>query len=187
MLVTEQGLGDAIHFSLFATDLAARGFRVAIFTSPVLARLLSNVRGVERVVTSFDGLGSGDRIRWLPLMSVPGVLGTTPDTVPPVAPYLTVDPTRVAAWRDRIGGHEFKIGITWHGSAQNLNDQGRSAPLAKFAPLAALPGVRLISLQKGAGSEQLSEVAFRDRIEAPFDVSDVGPGALLDKIGRAHV
>ena len=33
-------------------------------------------------------------------------------------------------------------------------------PLADFAPLARLPGVRLISLQKGFGSEQIATVDF---------------------------
>jgi hypothetical protein len=50
-------------------------------------------------------------------------------------------------------------------------------PLTQFAPLAAVPGVRLISLQKGAGSEQLAAlgglfpvVDLGDRLDAggPF-------------------
>ena len=38
-------------------------------------------------------------------------------------------------------------------------DHLRSIPLAEFAPLAEVPGVRLISLQKGAGTEQLAAAA----------------------------
>ena len=37
-------------------------------------------------------------------------------------------------------------------------DRYRSIPLRCFAPLAQIPGVHLISLQKGAGAEQLAEV-----------------------------
>ena len=37
-------------------------------------------------------------------------------------------------------------------------DIGRSLPLSSFAPIAAIPGVRLISLQKRHGLEQLAEL-----------------------------
>ena len=60
-------------------------------------------------------------------------------------------------WR-RIDG--FKIGIVWQGSRDFHLDHLRSIPLAQFAPLASLPGVRLVSLQKGFGSEQVAAVDF---------------------------
>src|SRR5262249_41743327 len=43
----------------------------------------------------------------------------------------------------------------------NRVDRSRSFPLAQFAHLAELPGVRLISLQKEHGLEQLGELAGR--------------------------
>ncbi len=36
----------------------------------------------------------------------------------------------------------------------------RSIPLPHFAPLAAVPGVRLVSLQKGFGCEQIAGIDF---------------------------
>src|SRR5207249_8886158 len=39
-------------------------------------------------------------------------------------------------------------------------DRYRSVPLERFAPLARVPGVTLVSLQKGDGSEQLGQVRF---------------------------
>ena len=55
-------------------------------------------------------------------------------------------------------------------------DRWRSIPLAHFAPLASLPGVRLVSLQKGFGSEQVATVDFPvldlsgrlDEVAGPF-------------------
>ena len=54
----------------------------------------------------------------------------------------------------------FKIGIVWQDSRRDIADRWRSIPLAEFAPLARLPGVRLISLQKGFGTEQIATVDF---------------------------
>ena len=45
----------------------------------------------------------------------------------------------------------------------------RDIPLAVYAPLAEMPGVRLITLQLGPGLNQIDQVSFRDRIERVDD------------------
>ena len=64
-------------------------------------------------------------------------------------------------WRQELAGGELKIGIAWKGSPSNQRDRFRSMPLAAFAPLAELRGVRLFSLQWGLGREQLAEFVTR--------------------------
>src|SRR5262249_32358359 len=96
---------------------------------------------------------------WSPLLSVPGLVGTTVDTIPATVPYLFAKPERVEHWRrylDRFDG--FKVGICWQGSQVYRGDRYRSIPLAEFAALAKLEGVQLLSLQKGQeGGDQLRE------------------------------
>src|SRR5262249_26062485 len=53
-------------------------------------------------------------------------------------------------------GPELKVGIVWHGSQANVQNRERSIPLEQFIPLAQVEGVRLFSLQVGAGREQLA-------------------------------
>ena len=67
------------------------------------------------------------------------------------------------------------IGINWHRSGAGP-DGGRSIPLTAFASLAAVPGVRLVSLQKGRGSEQLTAVAGQ------WPITDLG-GRLDEEAG----
>ena len=62
----------------------------------------------------------------------------------------------VAKWRQRLGDEGFKIGIAWQGNPERKIDAGRSMPLRCFRPLAAVPGVRLISLQKREGVAQIA-------------------------------
>ena len=72
-------------------------------------------------------------------------------------PYLRADADREAYWRQELaalGG--FKIGIAWRGSPGNPADHQRAIPLACFEPLASVPGVRLISLQKNHGLDELA-------------------------------
>jgi len=57
---------------------------------------------------------------------------------------------------------------------------GRSVPLEMFARLAAIPGVRLISLQKGDRPGQLQPGSPDLPLEALGDDFDLGPQAFLD-------
>ena len=53
-------------------------------------------------------------------------------------------------------------------------------PLTALAPLVGVAGVRLISLQKGAGEEQLSNLPASLRVETLGANFDAGPDAFVD-------
>jgi hypothetical protein len=66
------------------------------------------------------------------------------------------DPARRALWRTRLGRPRLageagrpKIGIAWAGNPAQSNDRRRSIADTDLAPLAALDGLRFVSLQKG--------------------------------------
>ena len=86
----------------------------------------------------------------------------------------------MAAWRQRLGNHGFKIGIAWQNAGASHLDKLRSVPLREFASLTDIAGVRLISLQKGRGVEEIETVGFGERIETLGDDFDAGGGAFLD-------
>ena len=60
------------------------------------------------------------------------------------------------------------MAINWQGNRQYAGDFHRSIPLRFFEPLARVPGVRLFSIQKNDGVEQLPQVAGR------FEVTELG-------------
>jgi len=108
------------------------------------------------------------------LLSLPRAFGTRIETIPAAIPYLKADPARMACYRERIGTAGFRIGICWQGS---YIAGIRSFPLTSFEDVAALPGVRLISLQKGAGAEQVETLPPGMAVEVlgdgfPQDFSD---------------
>src|SRR5262249_23730610 len=95
---------------------------------------------------------------------VPNVLKTTLETIPSTTPYLSADEALVEFWRQELGYFAgLKIGIVWQGNPRYgvLNcrsaDQRRSIPLKHFEVLGHIPGINLFSLQKGHGTEQLSQ------------------------------
>jgi len=76
-------------------------------------------------------------------------------------------------------GPGLKVGICWQGRPGFKADRQRSLPLEHFAPLAAMPGVRLVSLQMGEGAGQLAAQPWRDAILDPGPELD-RDGAFLD-------
>jgi hypothetical protein len=122
----------------------------------------------------------GDDMRWVRLASVPFVTGMTVDDIPAGIPYITVDQKRAAAWRGRLSADKFSVGIAWRGAESTRRFmQMRSIPLTAFAPLAALPGIELVSLQIGPGSEEIALAPFGSRIVTFGETFD-RDGAFLD-------
>ena len=109
-----------------------------------------------------------------PLLSLPGLLATTSvAAIPAPIPYLASATADTERWRQRLSGLTgYRVGIAWQGSPLHPNDGRRSVPLSLFSDLADIPGIDLISLQKGLGREQLSSLA------PPFEVTD-----LTDELG----
>jgi hypothetical protein len=161
LLLAEQGLGDTLHFIRYARLFKQRGARVVLAAQAALGRLLASHPDLDELFL----LGSAEEMPrcdfYLPLLSVPGALGTTAATIPCEVPYLWADAELTDKWRAELAGTSgLKIGIAWQGSREFPMDRWRSIPLAQFAPLANMPGVRLISLQKGFGSKQVATVDF---------------------------
>jgi tetratricopeptide (TPR) repeat protein len=179
VLFTEQGRGDVIQFARFASERARAGYRVAIATQPAYASMFAGVAGIERVITDIAELATLGPLRWDMLVSMAGALGVTPENTPVDVPYLAPDDARIGTWKARLGPG-YKVGISWQGSPGYVHDKGRSIPLAAFAPLAAVPDIRLISLQKRPGAEQIANVPFGAQIEQVLDAADTSDDAFAD-------
>jgi tetratricopeptide (TPR) repeat protein len=163
----EQGIGDTIQFVRFAPALHKLGGQVIVEAQSHLVSLLRTCPGIDRLVARGDPLPDFDVYTWL--LSLPGLLGTHLSNIPGDVPYLWADPEREASWRKELSAFSgFKVGILWQGNPGHRMDHLRSIPLPDFAPLAQLEGVRLYSLQKQYGTEQLA--ALGDR----FPVTDLG-------------
>jgi tetratricopeptide (TPR) repeat protein len=193
LLHAEQGLGDTLHFCRYAPLVAARGHRVVLEVQPALVELLTHSLATDAVdvvpqsalYPSLAGLPPVDA--HCPLLSLPLIFGTRLDSVP-AAPYLRADPARCRAWRERLGDFDggLRVGIVWAGSprhdwpiAMREIDARRSTTLAMLAPLLAVPGVRFVSLQKGAGTEDLRDARFATIYDADPELNSFADTAAL--------
>ena len=183
VLCAEQGLGDTLQFIRYAPLVKQRGARVIVECPAALHAILARTSGVDAWISLATPPPPADYC--VPMLSLPYFFGTTLETIPAEIPYVLADPDRVAAWRDPVrdlaGGQPvFKVGIAWQGNRRCPGDATRSIPLAALAPLAQVGGVRLISLQKGPGVEQLNEVPQSWSIVDFGDELDASGGAFMD-------
>ncbi len=181
LLHAEQGYGDTLQFIRFAPMVKRRGGRVVVQCPASLLRLVARCDGVDM---AFDASSFvPDCQIHAPMLSLPAIFGTTMATVPAQVPYLATDPMLIEHWRSELArtlsidrdrgaapaetpspsrsAKPFLIGIAWQGNPEHLADRWRSFPLSQFAPLAELPGVRLVSLQTEHGVDQLRAWAGR--------------------------
>ncbi len=182
LLYFEQGAGDTLQFVRYAPMVKARGGSVVLAVPERLKSLLSTCPGVDRFLKQNESLAGCDV--QAALMGLPRIFKTDLETIPADVPYLSAEAQRVEHWRAELASKEsapaapFRVGIGWQGNREFSGDRFRSIPLAEFAPLAAVEGVRLVSLQKGFGSEQVAGVDFA--VEDLADRLDETGGAFWD-------
>jgi len=186
LLHAELGLGDTLQFIRYAPLVKQRGGKVIVECQSALPRLLASAEGIDHLVARGSPLPSFDvQAPLLSLPAImQTALTTVPRAIPYlqadaglVAHWrqeLRKSPkSKVESPKSKVESpkseevqltsdfglptSDFLVGIAWQGNPVYGHDPQRSIPLAQFAPLAQVEGVRLISLQKGPGAEQLRE------------------------------
>jgi tetratricopeptide (TPR) repeat protein len=149
LIRAEQGFGDTIQFVRFAARLEQAGIKVFLECQPALTALLSRAPGVRR--TFVRGLSLPQCDAQIPLASLPRALGITDPAAETMdTQYLEADPQLQAQWRGRLAlTGNVHVGVAWKGSTGHPQDCHRSIAPERFAALAAVPGVKLVSLQLG--------------------------------------
>lgn len=167
---TEQGAGDAIQFIRFVPQAAQLCQAVVLVCPDHLTRLFSTAPGISKIYNAGQ-IPLSDFHVYSPLMSLPGSLGTSLDSIPNDVPYLGI-PTPSPGMQTQLQkvfktsslqqGFARKsrpkkrhIGICWAGSPTQGNDHNRSSKLNDWIPILSLPELQFHSLQKGPAVEQL--------------------------------
>lgn len=158
LLIADQGYGDVIQFARYTRWATERCASVAVACSTELRPVISQLPGVGTIFTHWER--APKFAAYIPLSGLPRLAGTDLDTIPrEPMPYLRAPADRLDAWAERLDAlvprGTRRIGIAWAGRPTHHNDRNRSTTLATFAPLSNLPGVTLLSLQKGASQAEI--------------------------------
>ena len=179
MVQAEQVYGDTFMFSRYLPLLTSCGGPVIFECQDQTIRpALQSLAGcVVSVVVRGEPLPPVDL--QVPLLSLPGLLGTTLETIPFAQGYLTPDPQLVARWGAQLTAAPglMKVGLVWGGRKAPLN-RGRSMRLYDLQPLFELADVRFFSLQLGEDAEQAA--AFPDQLtDLGGQIKDFGDTAAI--------
>jgi tetratricopeptide (TPR) repeat protein len=179
LLASEQGLGDTLQFVRYAAPVRKRCAKVIVACQKALIPLLTNTPAIDQVFPPEVALPHFDA--WASLVSLPGIMGTTLQTIPADVPYLFPKVDLVEHWQRELQATPgIKVGICWQGNPDYKADRERSIPLAEFALLAGVPGAQLLSLQKAHGAEQLSQVSTQFPVIDLASRLDVSSGPFMD-------
>jgi tetratricopeptide (TPR) repeat protein len=151
LCTADQGAGDRFQFVRYLPHVRARGAgRVVVEAEASIVALL-RANGIEAVPRG--QLPATDR--HAPLTSLPHLLGLRGEAIAgDGAPYLHAGPARAdrPALPPRDGRP--RVGLTWRGNPDFLNDRKRSLPDdAVRALVAAVPSVQWVALQQGDGAD----------------------------------
>jgi tetratricopeptide (TPR) repeat protein len=164
LLRNDSGFGDTIQFSLFNALLKQAGARTIVECQTSLVELLSTSNAADLVVPMHSDHPAADfsiRSQYLPLM-----MDWNWDSFSGHRPWLRAPQRQVADVRLQSGpGRRLRVGLAWMGKPLWRWDpnRSRSIPLAELAPVAAIEGVEIFSLQFGAGAEQAATAGFAIR------------------------
>ncbi|GAL98066.1 O-linked N-acetylglucosamine transferase [Acetobacter tropicalis NRIC 0312] len=162
LITQEEGLGDTLMYLRYIEPLARRGAIPHLWVPDTLADLCRRVTGAIEVQVG----GDVPAYDWhCPFISLPRVFAATEDAMGASVPYLKADPDKIkyfSAFLPR--NRKLNVGLVWGGAPRPnlvgpyMVDRRRSMNLHTLAPLAAVRGINLISLQKGPYAEQMLDL-----------------------------
>ncbi|MEQ8227211.1 MAG: tetratricopeptide repeat protein [Rhodospirillales bacterium] len=169
LIHAEQGLGDNIQFSRFVRSAAERVGQVILEVPETLKPLFEDMPGVAQVFTKDMPLPDHDL--FIPIMSLPAVLGIDEGDDFWTGAYVRAEPAAVQRWRERVEQRlpgPLHVGLIWSGNPSHKRDAERSVPLSVLEPLLDVPGVSLHSLQIGPAMAQIEGTVFSGPMKMLF-------------------
>ena len=160
LLYFEQGFGDTIMFARYVKLLKKMCKSATLIVQDGLADLIKDSKLGVPVYTEKEASTQGLQFDVvIPIMDLPLLCGTTPDTIPFAEGYLKVPKKKVKEYGDKYikDKKKFKVGIAYEGSLHSKKTM-RDVPLKYFYPLMQLPNVDLYILQVGDLEGQLPKV-----------------------------
>ena len=179
LVIGEQGHGDNIQFMRFLFNLHAAGARVLFQVTDGLIPMLSGSNVVHWVGRYSDTPPEFDY--WIPIMSLPGVLGITTENLPKVVSYLNAHQDLFQQWQQRLGPKKrMRVGFCWSGRKDNWLNTHKGMPFSKMMELVKNnPTYEWVNLQVDASDEEDAVLAALGVTRYPGTIGSFADTAAL--------
>ena len=179
LVMGEQGHGDNIQFVRFIYNLHVMGAEIILQVTDGLVPMLigspiiKRVSGYDFSVTDFD--------YWIPIMSIPGVLGVTLSNLPKPVNYLNADQQLQQQWLQRLGPKKrMRVGFAWSGRRDAWLNTHKGMPFADMlAMIRSNPAYEWINLQIDATPEEVAELEAAGVTMYPGSISSFADTSAL--------
>ena len=98
LVVAEQGIGDIIQFCRYIKVLRSEGIEIRFCLDPKLHSLMRVSSIEEQPLNKNEAIKITDG-HWVPLMSIPRILGVSPDKPITTEPYIRASDNLVNKWK----------------------------------------------------------------------------------------
>lgn len=179
VLVTgEQGHGDNIQFVRFIGDIVSRGAR-AVLTLNASLRPLILGPSIPTILVEGDTLPEFDY--WIPIMSIPGVIGTTVENIASVQYYLTANAQLQKEWQMRLGHKtRLRVGFCWSGRRDTWINRHKAMPFETMLALVRRnPDYEWVNLQCDCTAEEEAELVAAGVRAYPGAIQNFADSAAL--------
>ena len=179
LVVGEQGHGDNIQFCRFLYNLHAAGARVLFQTTAGLVPLFGTSNVISWIGTYTDQPPEFDY--WIPIMSIPGVIGVTLDNLQKQVQYINVDPSKATDWLKILGPKKrMRVGFSWSGRRDAWLNRHKSVPFETMLELVKNnPQYEWINLQVDATDEEDQALADVGVVRYPGSIQSFADTAAL--------
>jgi len=171
---SEMGYGDTIMMARYLPVLNSMGAKVICKPQKELFQLFKDSDLKAEIIDQSIPDNQVNCDTYVQFMSLPYKLKTNTDNIPNSNSYLKANPEKVRYYKEKFfNNDDLKVGLVWHCKNLYPLDKFRSFEhISSFSDIAKLPGVKLYSLQKGDGVEQLASL--------PAGISIVDLGSTFD-------
>lgn len=154
----EQGFGDTIMFGRFIDEMKKRCAKVSLVVQNGLVGLFEGSKLGVDIYKEAD-IPNINYDYYIPMMDLPIVCETTPETIPNADGYLKVSKAKINAYKkEHINDNEkLKIGIAYEGTAAS-KETDRDIPLEFMYPLMRMPEVEVYSFQVDDLTRQMDRI-----------------------------
>lgn len=154
----EQGFGDSIMFVRFLDQVKKMCAKVSLVVQPTLVELFKDSKLDVDIFTEED-IPNINFDYWIPMMDLPILCETKPETIPKTGGYLKVPKAKINAYaKEHINKNDkIKIGIAYEGTYAS-KETDRDIPLQYLYPLMRLPDVEVYSFQVDDLTNQMDRV-----------------------------
>lgn len=179
LVVGEQGHGDNIQFVRFLWNLHVMGADLKLQVTEGLVPMLRNSPIIKQIGTYTDDPGEFDY--WVPIMSIPGILGVTLENLPRPVNYLNADTGLVQAWSSRLGAKtRMRVGFSWSGRRDSWLNQHKGMPFETVVEMIRdNPNYEWVNLQIDATAEEEAQLAEAGVVMYPNSIGSFADTAAL--------